>query len=214
MHNEQNWALRSVNWFSVIQNFALFPSPLCHGLWGSPGFSLYAPTLEHHHQLRAGKMLKDTSQSLFWFSHAVLSCTAMRSSRDAAVLHITHQPKLYYSLTKPWVHPHPTSGTGAPTFPVPPCESNLPHVVFNQGRTETGMFWQETWVPWLPHLAKSLSVCVQNSGLLFPHWFLNNISQPGCTGWLPVNLPADAFLRQPRAWTNSITRGSDLPHPS
>lgn len=26
MHNEQSWALRSVNWFSVIQNFALCPA--------------------------------------------------------------------------------------------------------------------------------------------------------------------------------------------
>lgn len=190
-----------------------------HRLWGSLsfwislGFSLYAPTLNHHHQLRTGNMLKDTSQSLFWCSHPVLSCSAMRSSRDAAVVHITHQPKLYYSPTKPWVHPHPTSGTGAPTFPAPPCESNPPHAVFDQRRTETRMFWQESWVPWLPHLA-NVPLCVQNSGLLFTHWFLNNISQPGCTEWLPVNLPADAFLRQPTAWTNSITRGSDLPHPS
>lgn len=102
----------------------------------------------NNHQLRIGNMLKDTSQPLFWCSQAASDaalychenlqwCGADHTSAKAPFT-------AWVCPTNPWVHPHPTSGTGAPTSPVPPRESNPSHVVFKQRRTETRMFWRES----------------------------------------------------------------------
>lgn len=163
MHKEQSWALKSVNWFSVIQTLALFPFPLCHGVWGSLsllvslGFSLYAPTLKHQHQLRIGNWR--THPNPYLGAHILCLDPMLCCCEDAVMVQI--EPKLYLQPDKPgciYTLPRGLEPQHSQFLHV----NQTPHVVFNQRRAETRMFWWENELSTLaPPSGKcsSLSVC-------------------------------------------------------